>query len=123
MTSVASDTKRRIRKSLGEGAPGFDHGSGTPCGCRPNRCIGREVATADNLDARINLAADAEEIRVFDVDGDGLVDVVRTSGTSLQVWFALGRYPKGDGLFGSATWPCTLLRRGVWGCASRVVRI
>ena len=68
------------------------------------RWIGREVTTSDNLDARIDFGTDAEEIRVFDVDGDGLVDVVRTTGTTLQVWFALGRYPGGDGRFGSATW-------------------
>ncbi|MFW5739344.1 MAG: toxin TcdB middle/N-terminal domain-containing protein, partial [Myxococcota bacterium] len=66
--------------------------------------MGRDVTTADQLDARIDLGNDAEEIRVFDVNGDGLVDVVKTGGTSLQVWFALGRYPGGDGLFGSATW-------------------
>ncbi|MDZ4064755.1 MAG: VCBS repeat-containing protein, partial [Coriobacteriia bacterium] len=66
--------------------------------------VGRAVSTSDNLDARIDLGSDAEDIRVFDVNGDGLVDVVRTSGTSVQVWFSLGRYPGGDGLFGSATW-------------------
>ena len=37
-------------------------------------------------------------------DYTGLVDVVKTGGTSLQVWFALGRYPGRDGLFGSAHW-------------------
>jgi RHS repeat-associated protein len=66
--------------------------------------VGREVTTADNLDARIDLGNDADELRVFDVDGDGLVDVVKTAGTALEVWFALGRYPGGDGLFGSAYW-------------------
>jgi len=66
--------------------------------------VGRPVTTADNLDARIDLGSDAEEIRVFDVNGDGLVDVVKTAGTALEVWFALGRYPGGDGLFGSAYW-------------------
>ena len=66
--------------------------------------MGRSVTTADNLDARIDLGTDAEEIRVFDVNGDGLVDVVKTAGTALEVWFALGRYPGGDGLFGSAQW-------------------
>jgi hypothetical protein len=68
------------------------------------RWIGREVTTADSLDARITLGTNSEDIRVFDVDGDGLVDVVRTSGTSIQVWYSLGRYPGGDGLFGSAVW-------------------
>jgi len=66
--------------------------------------VGRPVATSDNLDARIDLGSDADEIRVFDVNGDGLVDVVETTGTALKVWFSLGRYPGGDGLFGSAYW-------------------
>ena len=65
---------------------------------------GRTVDTADGNDARINLGADALELRVFDVNGDGLVDIVKTGGTSLQVWFSLGRYPGGDGLFGSGRW-------------------
>ncbi|MBI5531670.1 MAG: hypothetical protein HY898_03070 [Deltaproteobacteria bacterium] len=65
---------------------------------------GRAVSTADQLDARIDLTADALDIRVFDVNADGLVDVVKSGGTSFEVWFALGRYPGGDGLFGSATW-------------------
>ncbi|MBI5535278.1 MAG: VCBS repeat-containing protein [Deltaproteobacteria bacterium] len=66
--------------------------------------VGRAVTTADQLDARIDFGADAAELRVFDVNADGLVDVVKSGGTSWEVWFALGRYPGGDGLFGSATW-------------------
>ena len=66
--------------------------------------VGRTVNTADQLDARIDLGTDAAEIRVFDVNGDGLVDVVKSGGTSWQVYFALGRYPGGDGQFGSAKW-------------------
>ena len=65
---------------------------------------GRTVNTSDQLDARIDLGTDAAELRVFDVNGDGLVDVVKSGGTSWQVYFALGRYPGGDGLFGSAQW-------------------
>jgi RHS repeat-associated protein len=65
---------------------------------------GRKIETADDLDARIDFSGDADDIRVFDVNGDGLVDVVKTAGTALQVWFSLGRYPGGDGRFGSATW-------------------
>ncbi len=66
--------------------------------------FGRPVSTADQLDARVDLGTDAAELRVFDVNGDGLVDVVKSGGTSWQVYFALGRYPGGDGLFGSAQW-------------------
>ena len=66
--------------------------------------VGRTVNTSDQLDARVDLGTDAAELRVFDVNGDGLVDVVKSGGTSWQVYFALGRYPGGDGLFGSAQW-------------------
>jgi len=58
------------------------------------------IDTLDGLDARIDLAADAHEIRVMDANGDGLVDVVRSAGASYEVWFALGRYEGGEGLFG-----------------------
>jgi RHS repeat-associated protein len=62
------------------------------------------IATLDGLDARIDLAADAVEIRVMDANGDGLVDVVRSAGSAYEVWFALGRYDGGDGLFGHVDW-------------------
>ncbi len=39
----------------------------------------------------------------MDVNGDGLVDVVRSSALEMQTFFSLGRYPKGDGRFGHAT--------------------
>ena len=39
----------------------------------------------------------------MDVNGDGLVDIVFSSGTELQTFFSLGRYPGGDGQFGQAT--------------------
>jgi RHS repeat-associated protein len=65
---------------------------------------GRSVTTSDQNDARIDLGNDASELRVFDVNGDGLVDVVKTAGTALEVWYSLGRYPGGDGLFGTGRW-------------------
>jgi len=65
--------------------------------------VGKEVTTSDQLDVRIDLGTDALDIRVFDVNGDGLVDVVKSGGTSYEVWYSLGRYPGGTGLFGSAT--------------------
>jgi RHS repeat-associated protein len=43
-------------------------------------------------------------VRVADVDGDGLVDILRTNGSSTQTLFSLARYPGGDGAFGTATW-------------------
>jgi RHS repeat-associated protein len=76
----------------------------TPKGVGQNwNWTGRSITTSDGLDARIDLTNDASLIRVMDVNGDGLVDVVK-SGESYQVWYALGRYPGGDGLFGTATW-------------------
>ena len=66
--------------------------------------VGRTVNTSDGNDARIDLGSDALDLRVFDVNGDGMVDVVKSSGTAYEVWFGLGRYPGGDGLFGSAKW-------------------
>ncbi len=45
------------------------------------------------------------DINVLDVNGDDLnVDVVQTTNAEMQTFFALGRYPGGDGNFGSATW-------------------
>jgi RHS repeat-associated protein len=65
---------------------------------------GRAVTTASQQAVKINFAQDAPNVRVMDVDGDGLVDVVYSSATELQTFFALGRYPGGDGQFGSAVW-------------------
>ncbi len=56
----------------------------------------------DGLDPRIDLSRDAERTRALDVNGDGLVDVVRTSGDAIQTWLNLGSYPGGEGRFGSA---------------------
>ncbi|MBM4361286.1 MAG: hypothetical protein FJ104_01305, partial [Deltaproteobacteria bacterium] len=62
--------------------------------------VGRDVTTADSLSPRVDLGRDADRTRVVDVDFDGLVDVVRSTGTELQTYFALGRLPGGDGRFG-----------------------
>lgn len=65
---------------------------------------GRNVTTASGLSPKIDFASDATRISVMDVNGDGLVDVVFTSATEIQTFFALGRYPEGDGRFGHAAW-------------------
>jgi RHS repeat-associated protein len=62
--------------------------------------VGRTVDTADGLSPKIDLGRDASETRVLDVNFDGLVDVVRTTGTEIQTFLALGRYPGGNGRFG-----------------------
>ncbi len=55
-------------------------------------------------DPRIDFGRDGTFFKVADVDNDHLIDVVRTSGTVMQTWLNLGRYPGGDGLFGTASW-------------------
>ncbi len=65
---------------------------------------GRTISTASGQDLKINFAQDARRTAVMDVDGDGLADVVFASATEYQTFFALGRYPRGDGQFGRARW-------------------
>jgi RHS repeat-associated protein len=66
--------------------------------------VGRAVAAAAFQDPHLDLGEDTPDINVFDANGDGLADVVRTTGTMIQTFFSLGRFPGGDGNFGSATW-------------------
>ncbi len=54
-------------------------------------------------DPRIDLGKDGLAIKTLDVNNDHLIDVVRTTGLSVQTWLNLGRYPDGDGRFGSAS--------------------
>ena len=63
---------------------------------------GREVTTASGQSPKIDFGKDVLDTQVMDVNFDGLVDVVVTTGTEVQTFFALGRYPGGDGQFGSA---------------------
>jgi RHS repeat-associated protein len=57
----------------------------------------------EGADPRIDFTRDGDRTRVLDVNADGLVDVVRTSGTAIETWLNLGWYPGGEGHFGSAT--------------------
>ncbi|MCC6903010.1 MAG: hypothetical protein IT377_28835, partial [Polyangiaceae bacterium] len=65
---------------------------------------GREVTTSDGLSPKLDLGKDAADTQVMDVDFDGLVDVVVSTGTEIQTYFALGRLPGGDGRFGQGGW-------------------
>ncbi|MGE3672539.1 MAG: SpvB/TcaC N-terminal domain-containing protein, partial [Polyangiaceae bacterium] len=65
---------------------------------------GRPIATADQQDPKIDFANDNANIRSVDVDYDGLVDIVVTTATEIQTFFSLGRFPGGDGQFGTGTW-------------------
>ncbi|MCB9583780.1 MAG: hypothetical protein H6718_00190, partial [Polyangiaceae bacterium] len=61
----------------------------------------RTVTSAGTLSSKIDFTEQALDTKVVDVDFDGLVDLVVSSGTSIQTFFALGRYPGGDGKFGT----------------------
>jgi RHS repeat-associated protein len=67
---------------------------------------------ADDLDPRIDFGRDSSHFEILDVNQDRLIDVVRTTGTSIQTWLNLGWIPEhdasgrgvGDGRFGTATY-------------------
>jgi RHS repeat-associated protein len=65
---------------------------------------GRAVTTASSLTPKIDFGKDAADIRLMDVNGDGLIDAVYSAGTEFQTFFSLGRYQGGFGQFGSAKW-------------------
>jgi len=65
---------------------------------------GRAVTTASSLTPKIDFGKDAADIRLMDVNGDGLVDAVYSAGTEFQTFLSLGRYPGGFGQFGNAKW-------------------
>jgi hypothetical protein len=52
----------------------------------------------------IDFGRDAQNTKVMDVNGDGLVDVVVSTGTEYQTFLSLGRLPQGNGQFGSGKW-------------------
>jgi RHS repeat-associated protein len=66
--------------------------------------VGREIETASGQNSKIDFGKDTRETQILDVDFDGLVDVLVATGTELQTFFSLGRYPSGDGQFGHASW-------------------
>lgn len=57
-----------------------------------------------DIDPRVDFGRDGRFFKAVDVDNDHLIDLVRTTGSNMQTWLNLGRYPEGDGLFGSANW-------------------
>lgn len=65
---------------------------------------GREVTTASQQSPKIDFAGRNENIRLMDVNADGLVDVVYTAGSEVHTFLSLGRYPGGDGQYGDAAW-------------------
>ena len=65
---------------------------------------GRPIDTASGQDVKINFGKATVGTQITDVNFDGLVDVIVSTGTELQTFFALGRYPGGDGQFGHVEW-------------------
>ncbi|MGH7293795.1 MAG: toxin TcdB middle/N-terminal domain-containing protein, partial [Polyangiaceae bacterium] len=75
---------------------------------------GHPVTTASQQNAKLDFQQYNANIKVMDVNDDGVVDVVFSAGTEYQTFFSLDRFPgdptqpstglSGDGQFGSATW-------------------
>ncbi len=65
---------------------------------------GRTITTASQQNPKVDFTNDNAAIKVMDVNGDGLVDVVFSSGTEYETFFGLGRYPGGDSQYGSGQW-------------------
>lgn len=68
----------------------------------PTGWVGRSVTTASQQNLKIDFGRDALTTRVLDVNGDGLVDVVVSTGTEMQTFLALGREHQGKDQFGTA---------------------
>ncbi len=65
---------------------------------------GYAVDTASGQSPKIDFGKDTLNTKVIDVNGDGLVDVVVSTGTEYQTFLSLGRLPGGDGQFGQGKW-------------------
>ncbi len=65
---------------------------------------GRQVATASGQNIQLNFSNDNANIKTMDVNGDGLVDLVYSTGTSYESFLALGRYAGGVDQYGNAQW-------------------
>jgi RHS repeat-associated protein len=73
-------------------------GSGASRTCR---WVASDAVMPANPD--IDFTTDAAEIRLLDVNGDHLIDVVRTTGTRMEHWLNLSRHAGGEGKFGHVT--------------------
>ena len=61
---------------------------------------GREVESEIDVD----FGSSARATRVVDINFDGLVDILVSTGNELQSYLSLGRYPDGHGRFGHASY-------------------
>ncbi|HYQ45101.1 MAG TPA: SpvB/TcaC N-terminal domain-containing protein [Polyangiaceae bacterium] len=62
---------------------------------------GRVTSTPPTQSRKLDFGKNTSRTKVADVNGDGLVDVVVSTGTEYQTFFSLARAPGGTGLFGS----------------------
>ncbi len=67
------------------------------------RFVYGQVALERGGDPRVDWVRDGAHYRVLDVNGDHLIDIVKTTGTAIHTWLNLGWLPGGDGRFGHAT--------------------
>ncbi len=63
-----------------------------------------DVVLPTGGDPRIDLVREPERYRTMDVNGDHLIDILKTTGRSMQTWLNLGSVPGGEGQFGQAIW-------------------
>jgi RHS repeat-associated protein len=63
-----------------------------------------DVSLGPGGDPRIDLVREPERYRTMDVNGDHLIDILKTTGRSMQTWLNLGTVPGGEGQFGQAIW-------------------
>lgn len=68
------------------------------------KLVGRAIEAASKQSPKIDLGQDALDTRVVDVNFDGLVDVVVSTGKVFQTFLSLGRFPQGDAQFGNGSW-------------------
>jgi RHS repeat-associated protein len=68
------------------------------------RLAGTAINVANKQSPKVDLGKDAAETRVMDVNFDGMVDLVVSTGTEFQTFLSLGRLPGGDAQFGHGKW-------------------
>jgi RHS repeat-associated protein len=69
-----------------------------------DKLVGTAIDVANQQNPKVDLGKDAAETKIADVNFDGLVDVVVSTGTEFQTFLSLGRLPKGYAQFGHGNW-------------------
>lgn len=68
------------------------------------KLVGTAIDVANKQSPKVDLGKDAAQTKIADVNFDGLVDLVVSTGTEFQTFFSLGRLPKGYAQFGHGDW-------------------